>query len=234
MSQQHLQQQPQSDEMLLLNQVQALVELERSLTDAMEQADPWLPGGTARPLPTCIDLNGLNHLNGLNGLNHQENDVSKVLAVARSLASRTSAPVGWNPQAPVIGFTTPSPMPHQLRGGSLGALQLEMAKQLQRQQQQQLVLLERKKREREEVDALKRKNEHQNATSTVLASTNVDGIGNAATAAKRLSVVQHQSRQGSATTAHQQQQQQRPRQPAIVADMNLSDDSSSSSDDDNE
>lgn len=113
----------------MLDRVQALVDLERSLTEAMENAATWLPGGKARPLPTSMG------------------DVHKVLNVARNLAPRTSAPVGWNPQAPVIGFTTPNPMPHQLRGGALGALQLEMARKQQKEAKQEQ--LERK-REREE------------------------------------------------------------------------------------
>ncbi len=40
--------------------------------------------------------------------------------------------VGWNPAAPVVGFRTPNPLPHQLRGGALAALQLERARQTER------------------------------------------------------------------------------------------------------
>ena len=163
----------------LLDRVQTLVELERSLTDAMEKAEPWLLGGRARPLPTSME------------------DVHKILNVARNLAPRTSAPVGWNPQAPVIGFTTPNPMPHQLRGGSLGALQLEMARKHQKEAKQEQ--LERK-REREE--AKKKENESQNQ------------------AAKRSVPPTRQ------VSAARPAQQQRPRQPVMMADMNLSDSSS--------
>jgi Vitamin-D-receptor interacting Mediator subunit 4 len=169
----------------MLDRVQVLVELERSLTEAMEKAAPWLPGGKARPLPTSMG------------------DVHKILSVSRNLAPRTSAPVGWNPQAPVIGFTTPNPMPHQLRGGALGALQLEMARKQQKEANQEQ--LERK-REREE--AKKKEDESQNQ------------------AAKR--PIQPTRQIPSA----RQVQPQRLMQPAIVVDMNLSDSSSEDESDD--
>jgi hypothetical protein len=35
----------------------------------------------------------------------------------------------WNPNLPVIGFATPNPLPHQLRGGALGAMQLKLARE---------------------------------------------------------------------------------------------------------
>lgn len=163
----------------MLDRVQALVELERCLTEAMENAAPWLPGGKARPLPTSMG------------------DVHNILCVARNLAPRTSAPVGWNPQAPVLGFTTPNPMPHQLRGGALGAIQLEMArKQLKEAKQEQL----ERKREREE--AKKKEDESQNQ------------------AAKRPVPATRQ------IPTARQAQPQRHIQPAVVVDMNLSDSSS--------
>ena len=203
----------------LLNEVQKLVELERSLTEAMDMAAPWLPGGTARPLPSSSttisdndDDDDTDHHNASSSNN--DDNIHKILCVARNLSSRTSAPVGWNPQAPVIGFTTPNPMPHQLRGGALGALQLEMARM-----QQHLAKKEQLERKRER-DEAKRKQDETCQTQ-------------AAAAAKRPALSQPPpllSRQGS--TAPRQVQPQRPRQPAIVADMNLSDDDSTSSSED--
>jgi Vitamin-D-receptor interacting Mediator subunit 4 len=175
------------DEDMMLNKVQRLIELDRSLTKAIENADPWLPGGSARPLPTSMD------------------DVYKILCIGRNLASRTSAPVGWNPQAPVLGFTTPNPMPHQLRGGSLGALQLEMArKQLKMAKEEQM----ERKREREE--AKRKEDEIQNKD------------------AKRPILPQRQA------SAARPVQVNRPRQAVIVADMNLSDSSSDEDESDDE
>jgi hypothetical protein len=167
------------EESSLLDQAQKLVELERSLTTAMEKAEPWLPGGKARPLPANME------------------EVLNVLNVARNLASRASAPAGWNPQAPVIGFTTPNPLPHQLRGGALGALQLEMARKSQQDEKKEQ--LERK-REREEA----KKKEESNQ-------------------AKRPAPTKQQAPAASARPA----QQQRPRLQVREVDMNLSDDSSS-------
>ena len=57
--------------------------------------------------------------------------VVEILAYARSLATRTSAPCGWNPTLPLIGFSTPNPLPHQIRGGCLGVMQLQQVKQEQ-------------------------------------------------------------------------------------------------------
>jgi hypothetical protein len=55
--------------------------------------------------------------------------VKEILAYARTLSTRTSAPCGWNPSLPLIGFATPNPLPHQIRGGCLGVLQLQQVKQ---------------------------------------------------------------------------------------------------------
>jgi hypothetical protein len=57
--------------------------------------------------------------------------VKEILAYARTLSTRTSAPCGWNPSLPLIGFATPNPLPHQIRGGCLGVMQLQQAKQEQ-------------------------------------------------------------------------------------------------------
>jgi hypothetical protein len=106
----------------LLKKAQAMIELEQMLTATVEKVEPWLPNANAasnansrprvRPLPTSME------------------QVEVILAVSRNWAARTSAPAGWNPAAPVMGFTTPNPMPHQLRGGALAGMQLERARQV--------------------------------------------------------------------------------------------------------
>jgi hypothetical protein len=113
-------------EMDLLWKTQKAVEMERALTATMRKVEPWLRSSKVnpnqprvRPIPTSME------------------QVHQVLAVARNLASRTSAPAGWNPNAPVVGFTTPNPLPHQLRGGALAALQLERARQSERDKKRQ-------------------------------------------------------------------------------------------------
>lgn len=120
------------NELEILKKVRAMMEVEIALTATIEKVEPWLTSSTrsppllphgdrprVRPLPTTMD------------------QVDRVLAVARNFASRTSAPAGWNPNAPVVGFSTPNPMPHQLRGGALAALQLERARQAERERKRQ-------------------------------------------------------------------------------------------------
>ena len=95
-----------------------LVEAERGLIRALEHAAPLLPPDPKNPtvksrLATPKDMNAVN----------------EVLALARMLSSRTSAPPsGWDPTMPMVNFSTPNPLPHQLRGGSLAAMQLQGAK----------------------------------------------------------------------------------------------------------
>jgi hypothetical protein len=126
-------------------------------------------------------------------------EVEHVLHVARNIASRTSAPAGWNPQAPVIGFATPNPLPHQLRGGSLGALQLELAKA---QVEEERVS---KKRRQDEAAAAAKKAEVQTDFKP------------------EDSIARHQPPASSSSAARPRQIQQQ----VLDADMNLSDSSSS-------
>lgn len=187
-------QQQQQQQLRLLDNVQSLVDLERSLTATIERAAPYLPGGKVRPLPSTME------------------EVEQVLCLARSLSSRTSAPAGWNPQAPVMGFATPNPLPHQLRGGALGALQLELARTAKLTEQQQA-------REAAEQEKKKRKlqqDEEEEAAKRKQASND----GGESEEQRQLREKQRRARQAQ----QQQQQQQR-----LVADMNLSDSSSSSS-----
>ena len=188
----------QQQQLSQLELVQSLIELERSLTDAIELADPWVLGKT-RPYPPSMT------------------DVNHVLHIARKLASRTSAPAGWNPHAPVIGFATPNPMPHQLRGGALGTLQLELARV------EQEVSRKRKHHQQQARMAANKadtgaRNKVEPMTSTM---SNTSQVQNAAAAA---------------ATTHATNSNSRPRatQQVLAADMNLSDSSSSEEEDDDE
>jgi hypothetical protein len=126
------------DDLMLLEKAQALVEVEQALTATLEKVEPWLLVNATtnidpnrprvRPIPTTME------------------QVRSILAVARNLGSRTSAPAAWNPAAPVVGFSTPNPMPHQLRGGALAALQLERARQAERDRKRQRVQEEEKEK----------------------------------------------------------------------------------------
>lgn len=139
----------------LLDHVRRLVEAEQGLTEALEKSLPLLPhhnnhqsfsSQQAEPplLPTPRNAE----------------EVPTILAVARAYSLRTSAPPMWNPQLPVIGFATPNPLPHQLRGGALGAMQLKMAREEKNRRGQELA--DKRERERrkkkEEEETLEMKN----------------------------------------------------------------------------
>lgn len=100
-----------------LEYLERLVDCEEKLTFA-----------TARVLPLIGALRSNPRVTVLSSPNSMQ-QVEEILAYSRTLAYRTSAPTGWNPSLPMIGFATPNPLPHQVRGGVLGAMQLKLAKQ---------------------------------------------------------------------------------------------------------
>ena len=193
----------QISDLSLLEKTQALIEIERSLTATIERVEPWLTSNTTsgkvhferrvRPIPRSMD------------------QVKQILAVSRNYASRTSAPAGWNPMAPVVGFSTPNPLPHQLRGGALAALQLERAREVEnakkrrRQEQEEEAKAAKKKAEAEAMDVEENKAQKRSEPSS------------------RPTRAENQPRRAS-------QQRAKPQQ----VDMNLSDsdDSSEESDED--
>ncbi|CAB9514736.1 expressed unknown protein [Seminavis robusta] len=134
-----------ADDLALLEKAQALVEVEQLLTSTLEKVEPWLLGNAT----TNIDPNRPR----VRPIPQTMEQVNHVLAVARNLASRTSAPAAWNPAAPVVGFSTPNPLPHQLRGGALAALQLERARQDERDRKRQKVQEEEKEKTKKEAAA---------------------------------------------------------------------------------
>lgn len=134
------------DAISLLEKMQAVIEVEKSLSASLEKVEPWLLQNAKKPS---------HHRPRVRPIPSNMSEALNVLAVARNLASRTSAPAGWNPAAPVVGFSTPNPLPHQLRGGALATLQLERAKQQaetirKRQKMEQKVAAQAKQRQDEE------------------------------------------------------------------------------------
>jgi hypothetical protein len=117
---------------ILLQTVQSLVEQEQKLTTLLEKHKPLLT------LPTPQTLS----------------DVDEILALARTYSTRTSAPPGWNPSLPVVHFATPNPLPHQLRQGALGAMQLKLVRDERK-------LKRRRKKEEEEMEILKKQREEE-------------------------------------------------------------------------
>ena len=197
----------------LLKKTQSVIEIERALTETLERVQPWLRSSVPqpnrpriRPIPATMD------------------EATQILAVARNLASRTSAPAGWNPNAPVVGFSTPSPLPHQLRGGALAALQLERARQAERDRKRKR--LQQQQQEQEE-------QKQQQLATTTEKDVSMEVVEEEKDP-KRREVQQHEheldrSKSDLARPSRPVQQQQQQQRPAMDVSMNLSD---SSSDDD--
>jgi len=210
-----------------LKKTQALIELERSLTESMEKIEPWLLN------PKNISNNGIR----VRPIPTDMYQVEKVLAVSRNLSTRTSAPAGWN-NGPVVGFSTPNPLPHQLRGGALAALELQRARQVERDK--------KRKRQEDEENHTKQKQEadsqkeDKNDTDVMdidgdagskkrTASSNTDNIEQSENTRKN---GQHHGNEQLApisTSKHRNPKDAQPRPPTT---MNLSDSSSSEDDDD--
>lgn len=144
-----------TDESLhLLERTKTIMDAEMSLTRMLEKVEPWLKNAKVnphqprvRPIPTTME------------------EAKTILAVARSLANRTSAPAGWNPAAPITNFATPNPLPNQLRGGALAALQLERAKKAEsdkkRTIQAEIEAEKQKKAKKEERPAAPQQHQHR-------------------------------------------------------------------------
>ena len=204
----------------LLEKTQKLIELERLLTIGLEKVEPWLTSNTTsstfasrttdtrvRPIPTNMD------------------QVHQILAVARNLSTRTSAPAGWNPAAPVMGFSTPNPLPHQLRGGALGGLELERARQAQEDKKRKL--------ETEESERIaKQKQEQEEAKSKM----DVDGDestpknNNRRPDPKAADAAVHRANPSATARAPPRPAPQAA--PVVATTMNLSDSSSDDEDSD--
>ena len=199
------------ESMSLLETTQKLIEVERSLTSTLERVEPWLPQNTTnpsawhaftrrvRPIPTSME------------------QVETILAVARNYSSRTSAPAGWNPSAPVVGFATPNPLPHQLRGGALAALELERARQEERSQ--------KRKRQAEEEEKAKAKKaaEVESKKSEEIKESELSGKPPSA------KTTQDHNQVGVRRTSAA-----RPAPPVLHTTMNLSDSSSDEDESDDE
>lgn len=203
-----------NDSLHILERAHSIIEIERLLTETLEHVKPWLPQATnarnvnhnrsrVRPIPRNID------------------EAQLILSVARNLAARTSAPAGWNPNAPVVGFSTPSPLPHQLRGGSLATLQLERARQVEREKKRQRIQLQQHEQQKQKETEKQKPQNEANATSEIAADTVND--------AHRQQINQARMEAAQRNSHFQQQQRIKPKQDVS---MNLSDDDSDSNDDD--
>lgn len=220
----------------LLDNAQAIIRLEKLLTETLAKVEPWLPqsdqgsnNNRYRSNPNMIRVRPIPR-------NMEE--AHHILAMARNLAARTSAPAGWNPNAPVVGFSTPSPLPNQLRSGSLATLQLERAKQIQKYER------EKKKRQQEQLQQMqqlmqKKSKSTTNTNNDIIMKTDDDHLQEQDP--KRRDILSHeeqlqldQARINAAQRNVTFQQLQQPRKPKQDVSMNLSDDSDSDDDDDSD
>lgn len=211
------------DELHQIEKIHALIEMEAKLTKRLEEVEPWLPSVAlhrhsslprVRPIPTTME------------------EVERILAVARSFAARTSAPAGWNPNAPVIGFSTPSPMPHHLRGGALAALQLQRAQAAQLERKRQRTQQQERQEKAQAMDVTEDQQQPAQQGSTPATPSQLDP--------KRREVAGHNRDLDRSVSELDREAQQNKRQPRSVApsvakppvqvSMNLSDSSSEEED----
>jgi Vitamin-D-receptor interacting Mediator subunit 4 len=224
-----------SNELSLLDKVEAALRVEQQLTAALDRAGPWLDGAPVRA-----------HQRRVRPVPQTMEQAEHVLKYARVLSNRTSAPAGWNPNAPVVGFSTPNPLPHQLRGGALAALQLERARQ--RQVRQQLERSHKILHDREESDREKMMVQVENEKGQGEAEEDAAGDGTSRDP-KRRDVVAHQQQDSAAaaakaapgagqragaTAAAAAVAAQRPVASQLDVSMNLSSDSSSEEEDEDD
>jgi hypothetical protein len=188
------------DMVRFLSKTREVIQVEKALTRTLEKVEPWLIDAKVnphrkrvRPIPTSMK------------------EAETILQVARTFSSRTSAPAGWTPVAPITNFATPNPLPNQLRGGALATLQLERAKKAESD----------KKKERKKAEA-QRNEESTTARQQDATMTDATTLPAGTAAAGRASSQQ----QRPAAPAYAQQ---RPKQQVS---MNLSDSDSSSEDED--
>jgi len=223
----------------LLNHVRSLVEAERALTDAIEQSTPLLQQNTmsSSTLSSQSDPPLLPTPRNIE-------EVKTILAVARTYSLRTSAPPMWNPNLPVIGFATPNPLPHQLRGGALGAMQLKMAREEKNRKTKDAAdnLRERERKEKMAVEeeAITQKESEtamdiDEATKAGQVKSTTPAEGKALDP-KKEEMIGKQKRRMEQVAANGQKKQTTAEMQAKKAatNMNLSDSSSSEEDSDSE
>ena len=185
----------QLDSSSLLSCVKDLVQLEMSLTEILESTKPLLDLATPKNM----------------------SEVNSILSLARTYSTRTSAPPGWNPNLPVIHFSTPNPLPHQLRQGALGAMELNVVKEER--------MAKRRKMEQELLN--KKAEEEQRRNADEENKDNVDGKSNIDP--KKMEVINMDNKVADRKMAG------RKKEPKVASfSMNLSDSDDSSSEDDSD
>jgi Vitamin-D-receptor interacting Mediator subunit 4 len=146
-----------SKQLQQLDQLHAVIQMEDELTSWIERVRPWIQSSDRTEQHTHgagagdVNSNDSNYDDSIYSnmcrvrpIPTTMGQVHDILCVARSYANRTSAPPGWIPTAPVLNFSTPNPLPHQLRHGALAALQLQRALQQQQAEAEAAAVRKRK------------------------------------------------------------------------------------------
>ena len=216
--------------MTLLDHVRTLVEVERGLSDALEQTQHLLSNQASAN--TSVVMAPTLNAAPLLPTPRNEKEVQTILAVARAYSLRTSAPPMWNPQLPVIGFATPNPLPHQLRGGQLGALQMQMAREERNRMQ-----MAREERERERLARLEEAKKKGNGDAMDVEYADVSSVRKRKrdeeasdvkeSASKQVTVVKASDDKPRAVQTHRKKlSTEEYKKKKDAANMNLSDSSS--------
>lgn len=185
----------QLDSSSLLSCVKDLVQVEMSLTEILETTKPLLDLATPKNM----------------------SEVNSILSLARTYSTRTSAPPGWNPNLPVIHFSTPNPLPHQLRQGALGAMELNLVKEER--------MAKRRKMEQELLN--KKAEEEQRRNADEANKNNIDAEHNIDP--KKMEVINMDNK------VVDRKMPGRKQEPKVASfSMNLSDSDDSSSEDDSD
>jgi hypothetical protein len=246
-----IQQQQRQQHLKDLDQFQTILKIERELTSCIERVQPYLMSsyrtmkhtqGTASVQDT-IPPNLLRYLEEQDQNQQQQHhhvrvrpipmdidQVHAILSVGRSYSNRTSAPSGWISTAPLIHFTTPNPLPHQLRNSLLATVQLQRTLQAQKRAQQQqdaivaaAAALQKVQHEKEQQQQQQNENVIQNKR-----------LKTKETSEQRIPMNTISKPTPPSSTGLSSQQQQQPQRRPTTTTLNLSDDESDDDDDDDD
>ncbi len=173
-------------------------------------------------------INNSSHLLRVRPIPRTMEQIHAILSLGRSYSNRTSAPAGWTSTTPLIHFTTPNPLPHQLRHSALATLQLQRAMEAAK------AAAERNERTRQ---LQKRKIESDTRTSDTKNDTNDMDTSMDVTHDTTGTGTQNPPRRSKvASSATMPPPPGRPRPPSktTLLSMNLSDDEDESSSDDDD
>lgn len=240
-----------------INQLRNIVEIEKELTQSLQDVLPYIwssyrtmkhttrqgnisTGNVAVIPPDVLKLlkehdsqhriNNSSHHIRVRPIPRTLEQVQAIISVGRSYSNRTSAPAGWTSTTPLIHFTTPNPLPHQLRHSALATLQLQRTIDAATREQERVTQLKRKY-EQEAISKRTLTNENNNNdTNDMDIDMNVSTNDTAGNKNPRMSSsVPHPVSSSVSMQPPPSRPRQQPPPRTTQISMNLSDDESSSS-----